>query len=143
MSNKNIPQLLEINAIFINLLIPEILLAHLDINNNEWITYDSNWFYKIDKKDISLPFQRNLYITNDMKNRLFSYNQAPQLNDIHSSQNNLNAKKIEVVEKTIREILDLNSSTPIESWVENSTERTIVEDMIASNHIKILSIESL
>jgi hypothetical protein len=47
---------LELKPIFISLLSPEILLAHLDINNNEWLTYDSDWLYKVEKKILHYHF---------------------------------------------------------------------------------------
>ncbi|WP_252358064.1 hypothetical protein [Acinetobacter proteolyticus] len=58
---------IQIKPIFVRLIAPEILLAQININNNEWIQYTDGWFYKVDKKDISLPFQRNFFLTNNLK----------------------------------------------------------------------------
>lgn len=41
----------------------------------------------------------------------------------------------------IRAILNLETSTPIENWSQDTEEKTLLEHMTASNHIKILSIE--
>ncbi|WP_445404845.1 hypothetical protein [Acinetobacter vivianii] len=41
---------LELQPSFMTLLSPEILLAHLDTDNHDWLAYDSDWFYKVEKK---------------------------------------------------------------------------------------------
>lgn len=46
---------IELQSSFISLLSPEILLAHLDINHNDWVAYDSDWFYKVEKKILPCP----------------------------------------------------------------------------------------
>lgn len=131
---------LELEPIFISLLSPEILLAHLDINNNEWLTYDSDWLYKVEKKDITLPFQRILYITNNMKNiEIFRIKQK-YFNTQKNQRTLFNGRKLETAQKIIRAILNLADETPIEDWTQNIENRKLVEDIIANNHIKILSL---
>jgi hypothetical protein len=131
---------LELKPIFISLLSPEILLAHLDINNNEWLTYDSDWLYKVEKKDITLPFQRILYITKNMKNIEICRIKQKYLNTQKNQRTLFNGRKLETAQKIIRAILNLADETPIEDWTQNIETKTLVEDIIASNHIKILSL---
>lgn len=140
--NYEIDSDLELKPTFITLLSPEILLAHLDINKNDWLTYDSDWFYKIEKKDITLPFQRILRITNNMKNiEIYSNNKvSSQALHSHQHQPSISLEQSQLAEKIVRAILNLEQSTPIENWTQDTENRTLIEDIIASNHIKILVI---
>lgn len=131
---------IKLQSSFISLLSPEILLAHLDINHNDWVAYDSDWFYKVEKKDIALPFQRILYITNNMKNIEICSNEQEYSKALDAQQATISSSTLLAAEKTIRAILNLSDTTPIENWTQDTENRTLVEDIIASNHIKILAI---
>ncbi|MBJ8417190.1 MULTISPECIES: hypothetical protein [Acinetobacter] len=131
---------IELQSTFIRLLSPEILLAHLDINHNDWIAYDSDWFYKVEKKDIALPFQRILYMTNNMKNIEICSNEQEYSKALDVQQAAVSNSTLATAEKIIRAILNLADTTPIENWTQDTENRTLVEDIIASNHIKILAI---
>lgn len=131
---------IKLQSSFISLLSPEILLAHLDINHNDWVAYDSDWFYKVEKKDIALPFQRILYITNNMKNIEICNNEQEYSKTLDAQQATVSSSTLVAAEKIIRAILNLADATPIENWTQDTENRTLVEDIIASNHIKILAI---
>ncbi|WP_335958004.1 hypothetical protein [Acinetobacter bereziniae] len=133
---------LELKPTFITLLSPEILLAHLDINNKDWLTYGSEWFYKIEKKDITLPFQRILYITNNLKNiEIYTnYQLSSEALHSHQHQHSISIEQLQLTEKIIRAILNLEQSTPIENLTQDIENITIVEDIITSHHLKILSL---
>lgn len=131
---------IKLQSSFISLLSPEILLAHLDINHNDWVAYDSDWFYKVEKKDIALPFQRILYITNNMKNIEIFNNEQEYSKALDAQQATVSSSTLVAAEKIIRAILNLADTTPIENWTQDTENRTLVEDIIASNHIKILAI---
>ncbi len=131
---------IKLQSSFISLLSPEILLAHLDINHNDWVAYDSDWFYKVEKKDIALPFQRILYITNNMKNIEICNNEQEYSKTLDAQQATVSSSTLVAAEKIIRAILNLADTTPIENWTQDTENRTLVEDIIASNHINILSI---
>ncbi|WP_436869403.1 hypothetical protein [Acinetobacter courvalinii] len=131
---------IKLQSSFISLLSPEILLAHLDINHNDWVAYDSDWFYKVEKKDIALPFQRILYITNNMKNIEICNNEQEYSKTLDAQQATVSSSTLVAAEKIIRAILNLADTTPIETWTQDTENRTLVEDIIASNHIKILAI---
>ncbi|MCU4367221.1 DUF6367 family protein [Acinetobacter courvalinii] len=131
---------IKLQSSFISLLSPEILLAHLDINHNDWVAYDSDWFYKVEKKDIALPFQRILHITNNMKNIEICNNEQEYSKALDAQQATISSSTLLAAEKIIRAILNLSDTTPIENWTQDTENRTLVEDIIASNHIKILAI---
>lgn len=135
---------LELRPTFITLLSPEILLAHLDINNNDWLIYDSDsdWFYKIEKKDITSPFQRIIHITNNLKNIEIYTNYQLSSEALHSHQHqpSISIEQLQLTEKIIRAILNLELSTPIENLTQDIENITIVEDIITSHHLKILSL---
>lgn len=135
---------LELRPTFISLLSPEILLAHLDINNNDWLIYDSDsdWFYKIEKKDITSPFQRIIHITNYLKNIKIYTNYQLSSEALHSHQHqpSISIEQLQLTEKIIRAILNLELSTPIENLTQDIENITIVEDIINSHHLKILSL---
>lgn len=131
---------IKLQSSFISLLSPEILLAHLDINHNDWVAYDSDWFYKVEKKDIALPFQRILHITNNMKNIEICSNEQEYSKALDAQQATISSSTLLAAEKIIRAILNLSDTTPIENWTQDTENRTLVEDIIASNHIKILAI---
>ena len=123
---------------FVKLLVPEILLAHIDIDNNDWVNIEKNWHYKVDQKDISTPFQRKLYI---LENNNKTEPELEILLNI-SQQNNSSVEvrkiKFEQAEILVRKILNLKKSTPIEDWTNETENRSLLDDIIASNHIKIL-----
>lgn len=131
---------IKLQSSFISLLSPEILLAHLDINHNDWVAYDSDWFYKVEKKDIALPFQRILYMTNNMKNIEIFNNEQEYSKALDAQQVTVSSSTLVAAEKIIRAILNLADTTPIENRTQDTENRTLVEDIIASNHIKILAI---
>lgn len=131
---------LELQPSFMTLLSPEILLAHLDTDNHDWLAYDSDWFYKVEKKDITLPFQRILHITNNMKNIEIYSDKYEHPKALESQRSSINNEQLQEAEKIIRLILNLEQSTAIENWTQDTKNRTLVEDIIASQHIKILSL---
>lgn len=133
---------LELRPTFITLLSPEILLAHLEINNNDWLIYDSDWFYKIEKKDITSPFQRIIHITNKLKNiEIYTnYQLSSEALHSHQHQHSISIEQLQLTEKIIRAILNLEQSTPIENLTQDIENITIVEDIITSHHLKILSL---
>lgn len=135
--HKSIP----IKPIFVRLIAPEILLAQININNNEWIQYTDGWFYKVDKKDISLPFQRNFFLTNNFKKIEVSNINKRNLKNKEIKTVTPTTQQLKKIETMIRAILNLETSTPIENWSQDTEEKTLLEHMTASNHIKILSIE--
>ncbi|WP_343620264.1 hypothetical protein [Acinetobacter proteolyticus] len=135
--HKSIP----IKPIFVRLIAPEILLTQININNNEWIQYTDGWFYKVDKKDISLPFQRNFFLTNNLKKIEVSNINKRNLKNKDIKTVTPTTQQLKKIETMIRAILNLETSTPIENWSQDTEEKTLLEHMTASNHIKILSIE--
>jgi len=131
---------LELQPSFMTLLSPEILLAHLDTDNHDWLAYDSDWFYKVEKKDITLPFQRILNITNNMKNiEIYSHEQKSS-QALEFQRSSISSTQLQEAEDIIRAILNLEYATAIENWIQDSENRTLVEDIIASHHIQILSL---
>jgi len=131
---------LELKPSFMKLLSPEILLAHLDTDNHDWLAYDSDWFYKIEKKDVALPFQRILHITNNMKNIEIYSDKHKSSQALASQQSPISSVQLQEAEDIIRAILNLEHATAIENWTQDSENRTPVEDIIASHHIQILSL---
>ncbi len=57
-----------------------------------------------------------------------------------SQRSSISGKQLLEAEKIIRLILNLEQSTAIENWTQDTENRTLVKDIIASHHIKILSL---
>lgn len=102
---------------FIVITTPEILLTCLNINNNSWIKFDSHWYYKIEKKQLNLPFQRQIYITNEIKNIFMT---PREKNFYDFPEKKISSRKLKLADKIVRKILNLNTSTPIEDYTEKS-----------------------
>ena len=115
-------------------------MAGVDINHNEWVNFDSTWFYKVDHQEISIPFQRKFYMTNTIQ----KINDNPEItfkvDELEQDQYSLalKAEKIEKSQNILRKILNLEASTAIEDWTHDTGKRNVIEDILASNHIKIL-----
>ncbi|WP_038344286.1 hypothetical protein [Acinetobacter sp. A47] len=131
-------QTVGLKPTFIAFISPEILLAHVNVNHDAWVEYESGHFYKIEKKDITLPFQRYVYITDNRENLEISEQEQAILKDLEPHNSDTIPGKLEMAENTIRAILNLDQTTPIENWTQDTDNRTLVEDIIASHHIKIL-----
>jgi hypothetical protein len=55
-------------------------------------------------------------------------------------KNNKETQNIEDAKKIIKEILDLSNNIPIENWLEDTGNRSIIESMIDKNKIKLIDI---
>ena len=55
-------------------------------------------------------------------------------------KNNKETQNIEGAKKIIKEILDLSNNIPIENWLEDTGNRSIIESMIDKNKIKLMDI---
>ncbi|QCP18959.1 hypothetical protein FDE89_01310 [Acinetobacter baumannii] len=125
---------------YIHISVPEILLSNIQIKNS-WQDYNQEWSYRLDPPHASHPFQRDLYIiksknieTEDIKKKI--------LDNIvvKNSKNKDDLKNIVEAETVIKEILDLSNYIPIENWLNDTGNRSIVESMIDKNKVKLLDI---
>lgn len=121
---------------YIHISIPEILLGHIK-SKNSWQNYDQEWSYRLDPPHASHPFQRDLYIINS-KN--IEQKNIKLLLDNIIIKNNKETQNIEGAKKIIKEILDLSNNIPIENWLEDTGNRSIIESMIDKNKIKLMDI---
>ena len=55
-------------------------------------------------------------------------------------QDNKAPQNIEGAKKVIQEILDLSNNIPIENWLDDTGNRSIIESMIDKNKIKLMDI---
>ncbi|MEI1702751.1 DUF6367 family protein [Acinetobacter baumannii] len=124
---------------YIHISVPEILLSNIEIKNS-WQDYNQEWSYRLDPPHASHPFQRDLYIiksknieTEDIKKILANI-------VVKNSKNKDDLKNIVEAETVIKEILDLSNYIPIENWLNDTGNRSIVESMIDKNKIKLLDI---
>ncbi|NUF35998.1 hypothetical protein HUN19_18625, partial [Acinetobacter oleivorans] len=111
---------------YIHISIPEILLGHIK-SKNSWQNYDQEWSYRLDPPHASHPFQRDLYI---IKSKNIEQEDIKLLLDNIIIKNNKETQNIEGAKKIIKEILDLSKNIPIENWLEDTGNRTIIESMI-------------
>ncbi|MFG4671725.1 DUF6367 family protein, partial [Acinetobacter baumannii] len=119
--------------------VPEILLSNIQIKNS-WQDYNQEWSYRLDPPHASHPFQRDLYI---IKSKNIESEDIKKLLDnivVKNSKNKDDLKNIVEAETVIKEILDLSNYIPIENWLNDTGNRSIVESMIDKNKVKLLDI---
>ncbi|RSN90629.1 DUF6367 family protein [Acinetobacter pittii] len=121
---------------YIHISIPEILLGHIK-SKNSWQDYDKEWSYRLDPPHASHPFQRDLYI---IKSKNIEHEDIKMLLDNMSVKNNKNSENIDGAKEIIKKILDLSNNIPIENWLEDTGNRSIIESMIDKNKIKLIDI---
>ncbi|MGU0375036.1 DUF6367 family protein [Acinetobacter baumannii] len=119
--------------------VPEILLCNIQIKNS-WQDYNQEWSYRLDPPHASHPFQRDLYI---IKSKNIETEDIKKILDnivVKNSKNKDDLKNIVEAETVIKEILDLSNYIPIENWLNDTGNRSIVESMIDKNKVKLLDI---
>nr|WP_253204450.1 DUF6367 family protein [Acinetobacter seifertii] len=124
---------------YIHISVPEILLSNIQLKNS-WQNYNQEWSYRLDPPHASHPFQRDLYI---IKSKDIEKEDIKKLVDKVASKNNknkYNLKTIVEAETLIKEILDLSNYIPIENWLNDTGNRSIIESMIDKNKVKLLNI---
>ncbi|EHU1481645.1 hypothetical protein A1Z73_RS06110 [Acinetobacter baumannii] len=124
---------------YIHISVPEILLSNIQIKNS-WQDYNQEWSYRLDPPHASHPFQRDLYI---IKSKNIETEDIKKLLDntvFKNSKNNDDLKNIVEAETVIKEILDLSNYIPIENWLNDTGNRSIIESMIDKNKVKLLDI---
>ncbi|WP_445536384.1 DUF6367 family protein [Acinetobacter sp. G18] len=124
---------------YIHISVPEILLSNIQLKNS-WQNYNQEWSYRLDPPHASHPFQRDLYI---IKSKDIEKEDIKELVDKVASKNNknkYNLKTIVEAETLIKEILDLSNYIPIENWLNDTGNRSIIESMIDKNKVKLLDI---
>ena len=121
---------------YIHISIPEILLGHIK-SKNSWQNYDQEWSYRLDPPHASHPFQRDLYI---IKSKDMKQEDIKLLLDNIIIKKNKETQNIEGAKKIIKEILDLSNNIPIENWLEDTGNRSIIKSMIDKNKIKLMDI---
>ena len=124
---------------YIHISVPEILLSNIQIKNS-WQDYNQEWSYRLDPPHASHPFQRDLYI---IKSKNIETEDIKKLLDntvVKNSKNKHDLKNIVEAETVIKEILDLSNYIPIENWLNDTGNRSIVESMIDKNKVKLLDI---
>ncbi|MCK0870102.1 MULTISPECIES: hypothetical protein [Acinetobacter] len=144
---------------YIHISIPEILLGHIK-SKNSWQDYDKEWSYRLDPPHASHPFQRDLYIIkskniehedikllldniaikNNKNSENIEHEDIKLLLDNIAIKNNKNSENIDGAKEIIKKILDLSNNIPIENWLEDTGNRTIIESMIDKNKIKLIDI---
>ncbi|WP_462175245.1 DUF6367 family protein [Acinetobacter baumannii] len=123
---------------YIHISVPEILLSNIEIKNS-WQDYNQEWSYRLDPPHASHPFQRDLYI---IKSKNIETEDIKKLLDnvVKNNKNKDDLKNIVEAETVIKEILDLSNYIPIENWLNDTGNRSIVESMIDKNNVKLLDI---
>ncbi|WP_410566545.1 DUF6367 family protein [Acinetobacter sp. H1(2024)] len=121
---------------YIHISVPEILLSNIQLKNS-WQNYNQDWSYRLDPPHASHPFQRDLYI---IKSKDIEKEDIKELVDKVASKNKYNLKTIVEAETLIKEILDLSNYIPIENWLNDTGNRSIIESMIDKNKVKLLDI---
>lgn len=124
---------------YIHISVPEILLSNIQIKNS-WQDYNQEWSYRLDPPHASHPFQRDLYI---IKSKNIETEDIKKILDnivVKNSKNKDDLKNIVEAETVIKEILDLSNYIPIENWLNDTGNRSIVESMIDKNKVKLLDI---
>ncbi|EJB8464915.1 DUF6367 family protein [Acinetobacter baumannii] len=124
---------------YIHISVPEILLSNIQIKNS-WQDYNQEWSYRLDPPHASHPFQRDLYI---IKSKNIETEDIKKLLDntvFKNSKNKDDLKNIVEAETVIKEILDLSNYIPIENWLNDTGNRSIIESMIDKNKVKLLDI---
>ncbi|MUR13857.1 hypothetical protein DIQ46_01350 [Acinetobacter baumannii] len=124
---------------YIHISVPEILLSNIQIKKS-WQDYNQEWSYRLDPPHASHPFQRDLYI---IKSKNIETEDIKKILDnivVKNSKNKDDLKNIVEAETVIKEILDLSNYIPIENWLNDTGNRSIVESMIDKNKVKLLDI---
>ncbi|CAM0719083.1 DUF6367 family protein [Acinetobacter baumannii] len=124
---------------YIHISVPEILLSNIQIKNS-WQDYNQEGSYRLDPPHASHPFQRDLYI---IKSKNIETEDIKKILDnivVKNSKNKDDLKNIVEAETVIKEILDLSNYIPIENWLNDTGNRSIVESMIDKNKVKLLDI---
>ncbi|MDC5407745.1 DUF6367 family protein [Acinetobacter baumannii] len=124
---------------YIHISVPEILLSNIQIKNS-WQDYNQEWSYRLDPPHASHPFQRDLYI---IKSKNIKTEDIKKILDnivVKNIKNKDELKNIVEAETVIKEILDLSNYIPIENWLNDTGNRSIVESMIDKNKVKLLDI---
>ncbi|MFX4953323.1 hypothetical protein A7M82_11745 [Acinetobacter baumannii] len=124
---------------YIHISVPEILLSNIQIKNS-WQDYNQEWSYRLDPPHASHPFQRDLYI---IKSKNIETENIKKLLDnivVKNNKNKDDLKNIVEAETVIKEILDLSNYIPIENWLNDTGNRSIIESMIDKNKVKLLDI---
>ncbi len=119
-----------------SLSVPEILLSNIQIKNI-WQDYNQEWSYRLDPPHASHPFQRDLHI---IKSKNIEKEDIKEPFDNLVAKNKPELKSIVEAETVIKEILDLSDYIPIENWLEDTGNRSIIESMIDKNKVKLLDI---
>ncbi len=121
---------------YIHISVPEILLSNIQIKNI-WQDYNQEWSYRLDPPHASHPFQRDLHI---IKSKNIEKEDIKEPFDNLVAKNKPELKSIVEAETVIKEILDLSDYIPIENWLEDTGNRSIIESMIDKNKVKLLDI---
>ncbi|MDC4783540.1 DUF6367 family protein [Acinetobacter baumannii] len=124
---------------YIHISVPEILLSNIQIKNS-WQDYNQEWSYRLDPPHASHPFQRDLYIIISKNIETEDIQKILDNIVIKNSKNKDDLKNIVEAETVIKEILDLSNYIPIENWLNDTGNRSIVESMIDKNKVKLLDI---
>ncbi|HFF2646299.1 TPA: DUF6367 family protein, partial [Acinetobacter nosocomialis] len=111
---------------YIHISVPEILLSNIQIKNI-WQDYNQEWSYRLDPPHASHPFQRDLHI---IKSKNIEKEDTKEPFDNLAAKNKPELKSIVEAETVIKEILDLSDYIPIENWLEDTGNRSIIESMI-------------
>ncbi|WP_373885705.1 DUF6367 family protein [Acinetobacter sp. TUM15363] len=121
---------------YIHISVPEILLSNIQIKNI-WQDYNQEWSYRLDPPHASHPFQRDLHI---IKSKNIEKEDIKEPFDNLVAKNKPELKSIVEAETVIKEILDLSDYIPIENWLEDTGNRSIIASMIDKNKVKLLDI---
>lgn len=121
---------------YIHISVPEILLSNIQVKNI-WQDYNQEWSYRLDPPHASHPFQRDLHI---IKSKNIEKEDIKEPFDNLVAKNKPELKSIVEAETVIKEILDLSDYIPIENWLEDTGNRSIIESMIDKNKVKLLDI---
>ncbi|HFX6347247.1 TPA: DUF6367 family protein [Acinetobacter nosocomialis] len=121
---------------YIHISVPEILLSNIQVKNI-WQEYNQEWSYRLDPPHASHPFQRDLHI---IKSKNIEKEDIKEPFDNLAAKNKPELKSIVEAETVIKEILDLSDYIPIENWLEDTGNRSIIESMIDKNKVKLLDI---
>ncbi|ARG17353.1 DUF6367 family protein [Acinetobacter nosocomialis] len=121
---------------YIHISVPEILLSNIQVKNI-WQDYNQEWSYRLDPPHASHPFQRDLHI---IKSKNIEKEDIKEPFDNLAAKNKPELKSIVEAETVIKEILDLSDYIPIENWLEDTGNRSIIESMIDKNKVKLLDI---
>ncbi|WP_376765836.1 DUF6367 family protein, partial [Acinetobacter sp. TUM15372] len=116
---------------YIHISVPEILLSNIQIKNI-WQDYNQEWSYRLDPPHASHPFQRDLHI---IKSKNIEKEDIKEPFDNLVAKNKPELKSIVEAETVIKEILDLSDYIPIENWLEDTGNRSIIESMIDKNKV--------